>query len=69
MKELEERFIDMTLAHDEVFSSNTNLEMELSNLKDYIRNTHVEGFNQAMFLYGVSAGDNKFDFSKDIYQG
>jgi len=57
MKEVEERLAEMTLAQDEAASQRAGLERELADLKEYVLDIHVKGFNQvvhqAIFLYGV----------------
>jgi len=47
VREAEDRVIEVLWERDEIASHRDRLELELADLKEYILDVHVEGFNQA----------------------
>ncbi|QCD81437.1 hypothetical protein DEO72_LG2g1763 [Vigna unguiculata] len=73
LQELQEkgRIADLEAGYDEMKEKHDGLEVELDDLKSYVIQEHIKGFQkglrQASFFYkDMDAGDVRFDVNKDV---
>ena len=70
VRELEQSLSEATLAHDEAVFEKAQVEIELTELKDYVLDLHKESFGQAVrqavFLYDIPE-KNDMDPDKDVF--
>ena len=70
-EKLKGRIADLEAGYDEMKEKHDGLEVELDDLKSYVIQEHIKGFQkglrQASFFYkDMDAGDVRFDVNKDV---
>ena len=73
-KKLKERIVDLEADYDELKEKRGGLEIELEDLKGYIIQEHINGFQKglrqaAFFHKDIDASDARFDVNKDVIDG
>ncbi|QCE03494.1 hypothetical protein DEO72_LG8g1519 [Vigna unguiculata] len=73
-EKLKGRIADLEVDYDEMKDKHDGLEVELDDLKSYVIQEHISGFQkrlwQMTFFYkDVDAGDVRFDVNKDVVDG
>jgi len=73
-EKLKGRIIELEADYDEIKEKHDELEGELKDLKSYIIQEHINGFQkgvrQASFFYeNVDGNDARFDVNKDVIDG
>jgi len=73
-KKMREKIKDVEADNDELREKYQGIEVELEDLKKYIVQEHINGFNKglrhvALFLNEVNTKDSCFDGNKDVVDG